>query len=53
MTIPDTIPVRIKKTHAECARSIGKRLKKKRSVVLDTALTHGMPIARQLLAKKG
>lgn len=50
MATPDTIPVRIQKTHAEDAKQIGRTLGFKRSLVIETALSHGLPIARQKLA---
>ena len=53
MATPDTLPVRIKIAQAVEAKKIARELKTRRSIVLESAIAHGMPIARQLLAKKG
>ena len=50
MATPDLVLTRIPKKHFQEAKAIGRALGYKGSLVLETALVHGLPIAKAKLA---
>ena len=50
MSTPDMKMVRINKAHTAKAKEIGRRLGYKASLVMDTALSTGLPLAEKRLA---